>query len=145
MRNTRLVFKVQHLRFLCYFSCSLHETSKSIFLSAYIHEITKPICVRDNLHETSKPIFWICHHFSSTKDPDRATQINPFGLVYYKRDIGKQFRPRSDAAECGVICGVWSGSTLFALNTGICIKHSKACNKKPTIHLFYWKKICPKS
>ena len=32
-------------------------------------------------------------------------------LASHKRDIGKQCRPRSDAAECGV----WSGSTLFAI------------------------------
>ena len=32
---------------------------------------------------------------------------------------GKQCRPRSDAAERGV----WSGSTLYALNTGISLKH----------------------
>ena len=40
-----------------------------------------------------------------------------------KRDIDKQSRPRSDATERGV----WSGSTLFASNTGISIKHG---NKK---------------
>ena len=31
----------------------------------------------------------------------------------FKRDTGKQCRPRSDAADRGV----WSGSTQFALNT----------------------------
>ena len=36
----------------------------------------------------------------------------------YKTDIGKQCRPRSDAAERGV----WSGSTLFTLSTRISIK-----------------------
>ena len=40
-------------------------------------------------------------------------------LASHKRDIGKQFRPRSDAAERDV----WSGSTLFALIAGISIKH----------------------
>ena len=40
-------------------------------------------------------------------------------LASHERDIGKQCRPRSDAAERGV----WSGSTLFALTTGISIKH----------------------
>ena len=34
-------------------------------------------------------------------------------------DIGKQCRPRSDATERGVL----STSRLFALNTGISIKH----------------------
>ena len=41
-----------------------------------------------------------------------------------KRDIGKQCWPRSDAVERGV----WSGSTLFALNIGISIKHDKKKN-----------------
>ena len=37
----------------------------------------------------------------------------------HKKDIGKQCRPRSDAAECGI----WSGPVLFALNKWIFIKH----------------------
>ena len=41
-------------------------------------------------------------------------------LASHKRGIGKQYRPRSDAAERGV----WSGSKLFAINTGISTKHS---------------------
>ena len=45
-------------------------------------------------------------------------------LAFHKRDIGKQCRPRSDATEHGV----WSGFTLFALITGISIKHGN--NKK---------------
>ena len=45
--------------------------------------------------------------------------INHLYLVSNKRNIGKQWRPRSDAAERGV----WSGSTLFALNTCISVKH----------------------
>ena len=40
-------------------------------------------------------------------------------------DIGMQSRPRSDAAERGV----WSGSTLFALNSGIFVKHDDNKNK----------------
>ena len=39
----------------------------------------------------------------------------------HKRDIGKQCRPRSDAAQRGV----WSGSTLFALGSGITLKQSQ--------------------
>ena len=35
-----------------------------------------------------------------------------------RKDTGKQYRPRSDAAERGV----WSRSTLFALNTEIPIR-----------------------
>ena len=38
-------------------------------------------------------------------------------LASHKRDIDKQWRPWSDAAECGV----WSMSTLFALSTRISI------------------------
>ena len=40
-------------------------------------------------------------------------------LASHKWDIGKQCRPRSDAAECGI----WSGPALFAVSTGISIKH----------------------
>ena len=40
-------------------------------------------------------------------------------LASYKKNIDKQFRSRSDAAERGVL----SGSKLFAINTGITIKH----------------------
>ena len=48
------------------------------------------------------------------------------GLTYCSRDtrkrvIGKQCRPRSDAAERGV----WSGSPLFANSLGICRSHSR--------------------
>ena len=45
-------------------------------------------------------------------------------LASYKRDICKQCRPRSDAAERGV----WSGSTLFALSSDISIKHDNNKN-----------------
>ena len=40
-------------------------------------------------------------------------------LTSRKRYIGKQCSPRSDAT----FRGVWSGSALFALSTGIYIKH----------------------
>ena len=42
-------------------------------------------------------------------------------IVSDKRDIGKQCRPRLDAAE-------QSGSPLFALNAGIFIKHGNNKN-----------------
>ena len=45
-------------------------------------------------------------------------------LAANKRDNGKQCRPRSDAAERGV----WSGSTLFALNSGISMNHGNNKN-----------------
>ena len=40
--------------------------------------------------------------------------LTHLSLISHKRGIGKQCRPRSDAAE--------SGSTMFALSTGIFIK-----------------------
>ena len=47
-------------------------------------------------------------------------------LVYHKRDIDKQWRPRSDAAKRGV----WSGSTLFALNIEISTKYDDYNDKQ---------------
>ena len=55
-------------------------------------------------------------HYCSLKGTLWLTRLS---LASPKRDIGKQCKPRSDAAERGV----WSGSTLFALNTGISLKH----------------------
>ena len=49
-------------------------------------------------------------------------------LASHKRDIGKQPRFRSDAAECSV----WSGSALFAWSTGISVKRVPR-------HSLYWK------
>ena len=49
----------------------------------------------------------------------RHTLLTHLCLASYKRDIGKQCRRRSDAAECGV----WSGFTLFTFSTGISIKY----------------------
>ena len=51
----------------------------------------------------------------------RETHLSPASL---KRDIGKQYRPRSDAAERGV----WSGSKLFALSSDISTKHDNNKN-----------------
>ena len=45
-------------------------------------------------------------------------------LAFHKRDIGRQCRPRSDAAEVSV----WSRSTLFASRTGISVKHGYNTN-----------------
>ena len=45
-------------------------------------------------------------------------------LASHKRDIGKQCKPRSDAAERGV----WSGSTLFAISSEISTKHGNIEN-----------------
>ena len=43
----------------------------------------------------------------------------------HERDIGKQCRPRSDAA----VHGVWAGFTLFALQAWISIKHGNKVKK----------------
>ena len=45
--------------------------------------------------------------------------LTHISLASHKMAIGKQGRPRSDAAECGV----WSGSTLCALSSYISTKH----------------------
>ena len=52
--------------------------------------------------------------------------LTHLSLASHKRGIGKQYRPRSDAAECSV----WSGSTLIALNPGISIKHGNNKNNQ---------------
>ena len=52
-------------------------------------------------------------------------------LASHKRDIGKQCRPRSDAAERGV----WSGSTLFAISLEISIKYGNSENQTPLIEV----------
>ena len=46
-------------------------------------------------------------------------------------DIGKQCRPRSDAAKLGV----WSGSTLFAFKVGISIKYGNIMSKQTSLLL----------
>ena len=72
-----------------------------------------------------------CHHFEKGDNFYRKRVASlafeawqKFGLplthlclASHKRDICKQWRHRSDAAECSV----WSGSTLFSLNTGTSI------------------------
>ena len=54
----------------------------------------------------------------------KATSLTHISLASYKRNIGKQCRPRSDATERGV----WSGSTLFALSSETLIKHGNNKN-----------------
>ena len=49
---------------------------------------------------------------------ERYILLTDLCLASYKWDFGKQWRPRSDAAERGV----WSGSTLFSLSTGIYVQ-----------------------
>ena len=53
------------------------------------------------------------------------THLSP---TSHKRDISKQCGLRSDAAERGF----WSGSALFALNSGISMKHGNNKNKPDT-------------
>ena len=57
--------------------------------------------------------------------------FNPFKPSVPKRDIGKQCRPRSDAAERGV----WSGSTMFALRSEISTKHDNNNNWPDTSYI----------
>ena len=61
--------------------------------------------------------------FSSIKI-SLVIQVTHLCLASHKMGIGKQYRPRSDAAERGV----WSGSTPFALNIGISIKYGSNKN-----------------
>ena len=57
--------------------------------------------------------------------------LTHFSQETAKRETGELCRPRSDAAECGI----WSGSVLCALNTGIPIKHSYNKNQPDTLLL----------
>ena len=49
----------------------------------------------------------------------------------HKKNIGKQWWPRSDATERGV----WLGSTLFAWSTGISIIIENNKNKTDTLYI----------
>ena len=50
--------------------------------------------------------------------------LTNISLASHKRDVGKQCRTRSDTAERGV----WSVSTLFALNSDISTKYDNNKN-----------------
>ena len=67
---------------------------------------------------------WAHIHFLSDSAQISFRYLNHLCLSSHKWDIGKQYKPRSDAAERGV----WSGSTLFAFTTGISIKHGNNQN-----------------
>ena len=54
--------------------------------------------------------------------------LTHLSLASHKRDIGKQRKPRSDAAERGV----WSGPTLFA--SEISTKHDNDKNQADTLY-----------
>ena len=66
--------------------------------------------------------YWQLEMLSVCPDQGKAWMIifhlNQFSQETSKRVIGKQCRPRSDAAKCST----WSGFAVFALNTGISIK-----------------------
>ena len=63
------------------------------------------------------------------------TVLSHLCFASHRRDIGKQCRPRSDAAKRGVC----SGSTLFALSTGIfCFQRQFFF----TFILLYWSWCC---
>ena len=69
-------------------------------------------------------------NFQEKPQPQNAAHvfICLYCYVTHKRDIDKQSRPRSDAAEHGV----WSGSSLFALSLDISIKHDNTLNYPDT-------------
>ena len=67
--------------------------------------------------------------FADSEGLDQTIYIlTHLSLVSHKRDISKQCRPRSDAAERGV----WSGSTLFVLSTGTSLNHGNNKNLADT-------------
>ena len=69
---------------------------------------------------------------NSVKQKKFGCSLTHFSWERLKRVIGKQYRPRYDVAECGVL----SGSTLFTFDTGISIKHR---NNKTNQTPCYWK------
>ena len=77
------------------------------------------LAIRNVLSEESDLNFCYLHMSEGTLSDVVANIITHLSLASHETDIGKQCRPRSDAAERGV----WSGSTLLALNTGISLKH----------------------
>ena len=92
-----------HLLFLVWFPCVIfsrfHASTEINFFSDY------PLCVQ----------FSVCFFFRL----HCICVLTHLSLASHKRDIGKQWRHRSVAAERGV----WSGSTLLALSSDISAKH----------------------
>ena len=72
---------------------------------------------------TKKNISIMSSQLKLREDPT-IILLTHLSLASHKRDIGKQCRPRSDAAECGI----WSGSTLFALISEFSTKHNNDKN-----------------
>ena len=86
---------------------------------------------------------YTCRHLVPGCGTDLSDQIfpDPFThlfLACHKRDTGKLFRSRSDAAERGVCLG----SSLFALSPEISVINGN--NKKQFKHPLNWQWICPK-
>ena len=67
-----------------------------------------------------KPLF--CEYIVMTN----GFTLTHLCLASHERDIGKQCRPRSDAAECSI----WSGSVLFALDIAGIILAPDFCERK---------------
>ena len=65
-------------------------------------------------------IYFYVHTFGTKWVLFFTWELTHFSRETPKTVIGKQLRTWSDAIECGI----WSGSTLFALTTGISIMHS---------------------
>ena len=57
--------------------------------------------------------------------------LTHISLASHKKDIAKQCRPRSDAAERGF----WSGSTLFASSSEIYTKHDNNKKQPDTLYI----------
>ena len=69
--------------------------------------------------------------FLPGKLEEATCMLTHISLASHKRDIGKQCRPGSDAAECGIS----SGSILFALSSETSIKHGNNINKPDTPYI----------
>ena len=94
---------------------------KRNFLYVFLKKSQISLCIHAVWSESSLSA---CRNFESLAIPNASSKssdeiahmhkliLTHLSLASHKRDIGKQCRSWSDAAERGV----WSGSTLFALN-----------------------------
>ena len=92
----------------------LHQYFDVIAAVSHIESYYGVLCLLGSASIYGQSSQW-CVHITQVMD------LTHFSQQTSKRVIGKQFRPRSDTAEL-------LGSTLFALNTGISIKHSNNKN-----------------
>ena len=102
--------------------CQYHDTvlSKNIMIYQCIVDILPALVCKQKVYSKSYHIKIL---FSCLHGLKCLTQGHLWSLLWLthcsletsKRVIGKQCRPRSDAAECGI----WSGSPLFANSSTI--------------------------